>query len=135
MSDFGEVHVGAIISLTAPEEGYNVWRAEQVSAARNLPPGDDRSRLPFEWSLGPIKTTGYINTDSWEIGVSNSIVGINVGTIYGDLRDGVGLDISLSAAKGSIKWYLKNGRELWARLDVRTSPNGSVSDDYKIIVI
>lgn len=45
---------GAVINLTAPEEGDNVWKAEQVDVARSLPPGDIAGRVPIDWSYGPI---------------------------------------------------------------------------------
>jgi hypothetical protein len=77
--------------------------------------------------------TGYVDTNTFEIGVSISIVGINVGNIFGNLKDGVGLDINLFVAKGSIRLYLKNGNELWVHLDVSVTFDGSFSGDYKII--
>lgn len=46
---------GAVISLSAPEEGDNVWKAEQIDVVRNLPPGDIEGRIPIDWSFGPIK--------------------------------------------------------------------------------
>ncbi|KAH7264606.1 hypothetical protein FSOLCH5_009880 [Fusarium solani] len=133
MSSSAEQNVGAVISLTAPEEGDNVWKAEQLDIVRNLPPGDIAGRVPIEWSFGPIKITGYVDTNTFEIGVSISIVGINVGNIFGNLKDGVGLDINLFVAKGSIRLYLKNGNELWVHLDVSVTFDGSFSGDYKII--
>ncbi|KAL2677339.1 hypothetical protein Neosp_011108 [[Neocosmospora] mangrovei] len=133
MSGYGEQNVGAVISLSAPEEGDNVWKAEQIDVVRNLPPGDIEGRIPIDWSFGPIKITGYVDTNTYEIGVSISIVGINVGNIFGNLKDGVGLDINLFVARGSIRLYLKNGNELWVNLDVRITFDGSFSGDYKIL--
>ncbi|KAI8714866.1 hypothetical protein NCS52_01207500 [Fusarium sp. LHS14.1] len=133
MSGYGEQNVGAVISLSAPEEGDNVWKAEQIDVVRNLPPGDIEGRIPIDWSFGPIKITGYVDTNTYEIGVSISIVGINVGNVFGNLKDGVGLDINLFVARGSIRLYLKNGNELWVNLDVRITFDGSFSGDYKIL--
>ncbi|KAL4728763.1 hypothetical protein ACLX1H_003162 [Fusarium chlamydosporum] len=112
-------NVGAIVSLTPPEEGDNIWEAKQVNLARSLPPGNVQGRHEIDWSFGPIKITGYLDTDTYEIGVSISIVGINVGNIFGNLKDGVGLKVDLFVAKGEVKLYLKNGNELWVHLDIK----------------
>ncbi|RMJ08475.1 hypothetical protein CDV36_011920 [Fusarium kuroshium] len=133
MASSAEQNVGAVISLIAPKKGDNVWKAEQVDIARNLPPGDIAGRIEINWSYGPIKITGYIDTDTYELAISISIVGINVGNIYGNIKDGIGLDINLFVAKGSIKFYLKNGNELWVHLDVSVTFDGSFSGDHKII--
>ncbi|CAH0032817.1 unnamed protein product [Clonostachys rhizophaga] len=127
--------VGAIISLKAPEEGDNIWEAQQVDQVLNLPPGDGQGRVTIDWSFGPVKITGYVDTNTFEIGVSVSILGINIGNIFGNLKDGVGVNIDLFLAKGSIKIYLKNGNEVWVHLDVKVKFDGSFEGDYKIITI
>ncbi|CRK12120.1 hypothetical protein HYQ45_015154 [Verticillium longisporum] len=128
-----EQTVGAIVSLTPPEEGDNTWTADQVNLARSLPPGDIQGRVDLDWGFGPI--TGYVDTNTFEIGVSVSILGINVGNIFGNLKDGVGLNINLFLASGSIKFYLKNGNELWVHLDIKVKFDGHFEGDYKIITI
>ncbi|KAM0635675.1 hypothetical protein ACHAPW_001340 [Verticillium nonalfalfae] len=107
MPSSAEQNIGAVINLTAPEEGNTQWVATQIS--------------------------GYIDTDTFEIGISVSILGINVGNIYGNLKDGVGLNIDLFLAEGSIKLYLKNGNEVWINVDVSVKFDGSFQGDYKII--
>jgi len=67
--------------------------------------------------------------------VNVSVVGISLGNIYGNLKDGVGLNIDLIAAKGSIKFYLKNGNEVWVHLDIGIVFDGTYQGDYKIISI
>ncbi|CAJ0538541.1 Ff.00g066020.m01.CDS01 [Fusarium sp. VM40] len=128
-------NVGAIISLTPPDEGDNIWEAKQVDIARSLPPGDIQGRQSIDWSFGPIKITGYVDTNTFEIGVSISIVGINVGNIFGNLKDGVGLKVNLFVAKGEIRIYLKNGNEIWVHLDIKVTFDGSFEGDYKILSI
>jgi hypothetical protein len=61
------------------------------------------------------------------------VVGINLGTIYGNLKDGVGVKIDIFVAKGSLKFYLKNGNELWIHVDIKVTFDGSFDGDYKII--
>lgn len=64
-----------------------------------------------------------------------SILGINVGNIFGNLKDGVGVKVDLFLAKGSIKIYLKNGNEVWVHLDIKVKFDGSFDGDYKILTI
>ncbi|CAG9938631.1 unnamed protein product [Clonostachys rosea f. rosea IK726] len=127
--------VGAIISLQAPQAGDNIWEARQVDQVLNLPPGDGQGRVTIDWSFGPVKITGYVDTNTFEIGVSVSILGINVGNIFGNLKDGVGVKVDLFLAKGSIKIYLKNGNEVWVHLDIKVKFDGSFDGDYKILTI
>jgi hypothetical protein len=61
------------------------------------------------------------------------VVGISLGTIYGNLKDGVGVKIDIFVAKGSLKFYLKNGNELWIHVDIKVTFDGSFDGDYKII--
>ncbi|KAK1983800.1 hypothetical protein LZ30DRAFT_465226 [Colletotrichum cereale] len=130
-----EQNVGAVVALSPPQEGDNIWEAKQVELVRNMPPGDVDGRQSIDWSFGPVKVTGYVDTNTFEIGVSISIVGINVGNIYGNLKDGVGLKINLLAAKGEIRFYLKNGNEIWIHLDVKIVFDGHYEGDYKIMSI
>ncbi|KAL6832277.1 hypothetical protein V8C40DRAFT_284188 [Trichoderma camerunense] len=130
MSEIQETNVGAIVSLQGPEEGDIYWVATQEGVGRSLPPG--RGRPSIDWSFGPIKITGYIDTDTFEIGVTVSVAGITVGNIFGNLKDGVGLKIDLFVAKGEIRLYLKNGNEVWVHYDLKISFDGSYQGDAKI---
>ncbi|KAK1465071.1 hypothetical protein CPAR01_07107 [Colletotrichum paranaense] len=130
-----EQNVGAVVALSPPEEGDNVWEAKQVELVRNLPPGDDQGRHSIDWSFGPVKISGYVDTNTFEVGLTVSIAGINIGNIFGNLKDGVGLKINLLAAKGEIRVYLKNGNEVWIHLDVKIVFDGHYEGDYKIITI
>ncbi|KAJ0159799.1 hypothetical protein CTA2_9092 [Colletotrichum tanaceti] len=130
-----EENVGAVVALSPPAEGDNIWEAKQVEVASNLPPGDGQGRISIDWSFGPVKVTGYVDTDTFEIGLTVSIAGITVGDIFGNLKDGVGLKIDLLAAKGEIRFYLKNGNEVWIHLDVKIVFDGHYEGDYKIVSI
>lgn len=61
------------------------------------------------------------------------MVGINLGNIYGNLKDGVGLKVDLFVVSGEIKFYLKNGNELWVHLDLKVKFDGHYEGDYKIL--
>ncbi|KAM3505476.1 hypothetical protein MY10362_002925 [Beauveria mimosiformis] len=133
--DTAEQNIGAVINLVPPSEGSTVWQATQVQLAKNLPPPgkSPNSRREFSWSFGPAKLTGYVDTDTWEIGVEVSVLGISLGKVYGNLKEGVVIKVNLFLAKGSIKLYLKNGNELWVRLDLDVKFDGGFHSDYKII--
>lgn len=145
--------LGAIISLKPPAKGDNIWEAKQVDIARSLPPGDIQGRQKIEWGFGPIKVcgfsphrhgitltltdtiqiTGYIDTNTYEIGVSISVAGINVGNIFGNLKDSVGLKVDLFVAKGEVRLYLKHGNEIWVHLDIKITFDGTFSGEFKIL--
>ena len=78
---------------------------------------------------------GYVDLSTLEIGVSVSVAGVNLGDIYGNLQDGVGVKIDLFVAKGEIKFYLKNGNEIWVHVSVQITFDGSYEGDYKIVSI
>ena len=62
-----------------------------------------------------------------------SVLGIKLGSFYGNLKDGLVINIDLFLAKGSIKFYLKNGNELWVRVDLDVKFDGSFHQDAKIL--
>ena len=69
-----------------------------------------------------------------EIGVVVSILGISLGNVYGLLKDGIGIKVDLSYAKGSISLYLKNGNEIWVKLDnVQITFDGTYEGNYKVL--
>ncbi|KXH51527.1 hypothetical protein CNYM01_07679 [Colletotrichum nymphaeae SA-01] len=130
-----EHNVGALVALSPPEEGDNVWEAKQIELHRNLPPGDDYGRHSIDWSFGPIKISGYVDTDTYGVGLTITVTGIVLGNIFGNLKDGVGVKVNLLTTKGEIRIYLKNGNEVWVHLDVKIVFDGSYQGDYKIITI
>ncbi|KAF5002777.1 hypothetical protein FGRMN_175 [Fusarium graminum] len=123
---------GAIVKLEAPDEGDNIWSVEQIETSPHLPPGDIQGRHEIDWSFGPVSYKGYIDTNTYEIGVSPSIGGLQTGNIFGNLKDGVGLNLNLNYYKGQTRFYLKNGNELWTHIDVKVTFNGHYEGDYKI---
>ncbi|KAF5659831.1 hypothetical protein FHETE_9261 [Fusarium heterosporum] len=133
MSGEDEYTVGAVVRLDSPEKGDNVWTARQVGLALNLPPRDVEGRHGIDWSFGPLKITGYVDTTTLGLGISVSVAGVSIGNIYGSLKDGVGLDVDLFAAQGSLKFYLKNGNEIWVTLDLKIRFDGHYTGEHKII--
>ncbi|KGQ04073.1 hypothetical protein BBAD15_g10692 [Beauveria bassiana D1-5] len=103
--------IGALVNISAPRSGDNVWVAKQVDLARDQPPTDGRGRREIDWAFGPIRISGYVDTDKWETGLTISVLGISIGPIHGDLKDGVVVKVDSFLAKGNINLYLKNGNE------------------------
>ncbi|KAM0321126.1 hypothetical protein ACHAPQ_009686 [Fusarium lateritium] len=129
-----DYNVGAIVSLSIPEEGDNVWRAEQLELARSLP-GNNGGHHDIDWGFGPIKVTGYVDVDTFDIGVSVTVAGINLGNIFGSLKDGVVIKVDLLNAKGQINLYIKNGNRIIIRLDINITFDGDYEGEYKMISI
>ncbi|TDZ15573.1 hypothetical protein Cob_v011372 [Colletotrichum orbiculare MAFF 240422] len=124
-----ETNVGAIDALKSPEE------AKQVSLGRSLPPGDVQGRKPIDWSFGPVKVDGYVDPDSFRIGLLIVITGINIGKIYGNLKDGVSLMVDLYTTEGEMRFFLKNDNEVWVHLKVGVVFDGKYDVSYKIVSI
>ncbi|KAL3421210.1 hypothetical protein PVAG01_07655 [Phlyctema vagabunda] len=124
---------GAIVSVKETHEGQ--YEVTQVSESTELPksPRGLHGRHDFDWSFGPITVTGYVVTDTWEIGVEVKALGIKLGNFYGSLKDGLGININLLLITGQVKFYLKNGNELWIHVDVKVKFDGSFQKDAKII--
>lgn len=61
------------------------------------------------------------------------MIGINIGTLSGNLHDGITLKVNLIAVKGELRFYIKNGNELWLHVDLKVVFDGSYNDDVKII--
>ncbi|KAL9598566.1 MAG: hypothetical protein Q9219_004397 [cf. Caloplaca sp. 3 TL-2023] len=126
-----ELTFGAVVEITQPEPGQ--YKVAQKNLSLGVPPSDDQSRKSIDWSFGPVKVSGYLELDKLELGVSVSIIGISLGNFYGSLQDGVGIDVGLFVVKGSIKFYLKNGNELWVYLGLNVTFDGNYEGDYKIM--
>ena len=55
--------------------------------------------------------------------------------MYGNLKDGVSANIDLFLAKGSIRFYLKNGNEVWVNLHLEVRFDGTFDQDVKLLTI
>ncbi|KAK4508033.1 hypothetical protein PRZ48_001769 [Zasmidium cellare] len=128
-----ETNVGAIIKLDGPKEGDINWKASQVKLGRSLPPGAPKGRKGFKWLFGPLEASGYIDTDSYGLGVEVSILGIELGNIYGNLKEGVGLDVDLFLVSGSIMFHLLHSNQLWCKVRLSVKFDGSWDEDVYIV--
>ncbi|EGY23370.1 uncharacterized protein VDAG_04808 [Verticillium dahliae VdLs.17] len=94
---------------------------------------DSESCIDLDWGYGPVNIIGYVDAYTLETGVIISVLGISLGDIVGNLKDGVVLNIELFLAVGAIRLYLKNGNEIWVALNIRVKFNGWYYSHYKII--
>ncbi|KMK63310.1 hypothetical protein Y699_04140 [Aspergillus fumigatus Z5] len=108
--------------------------AEAVSSALQVAPKPD-VRINFGplSFFGIVTVSGYVDTSTYEASISVSVIGINIGTLSGNLHDGITLKVNLIAVKGELRFYLKNGNELWLHVDLKVVFDGSYNDDVKII--
>ncbi|KAF4269338.1 hypothetical protein KXW98_002700 [Aspergillus fumigatus] len=129
---------GAIVKLNQPAAGIfsatQISDAEAVSSALQVAPKPD-VRINFGplSFFGIVTVSGYVDTSTYEASISVSVIGINIGTLSGNLHDGITLKVNLIAVKGELRFYLKNGNELWLHVDLKVVFDGSYNDDVKII--
>ncbi|KAH7110122.1 hypothetical protein B0J11DRAFT_599674 [Dendryphion nanum] len=126
------VRSGAILSINEKDGEYTV---NQLKLETALPKPVPQSRHEIKFSLGPARIVGYVVTETWEIGVEVYVLGIRVGNFYGNVKTGLVINVNLFLVKGSIKFYLKNGKEIWARIDLDVKFDGSVHQDVKLLTV
>jgi len=74
-------------------------------------------------------------TETWEIGVEIYVVGIKIGNFFGNVKRGLVIKVNLFVAKGEVRFYLKNGKEVWVHIDLKLTFDGSFSTDVKLLTI
>ncbi|KAI5919521.1 hypothetical protein F4810DRAFT_714455 [Camillea tinctor] len=116
--------------------GDGVWTATQTDLGTKPPPiGTPNRRIDFDWGIGPIKVTGYVDLDSFQASLTLEVAGINLGTISGDLKKGIKLNFETFVASGWVRFYIKNGNELWVEYHVKIIFDGTFDGDHKIITL
>jgi hypothetical protein len=76
---------------------------------------------------------GYVDTDKGEVYAEVSVLGISIGNYDFTLADGLTINIDLFLVKGLLKFYVKNGKELWMHYEVSVRFDGTWNGDVKII--
>ncbi|KAF9767800.1 hypothetical protein IL306_014973 [Fusarium sp. DS 682] len=120
-------------SVNLEDYGEGEWKVTQTGFDGWEQSHDDVQEI--SWSFGPIKNEGEVDSDTLDIKLNPSYCGIAVGTIEGNLKDGLKINIHLDVVRGSQRWYLKNGNEVWTRTDIKITFNGSYEMDRKILVL
>jgi hypothetical protein len=68
--------------------------------------------------------------DTFEIGVGIHVLGIKLGNFYGNLKDGLRVQVKLLQEKGTIRFYVKNGNEVWQSM--KLSGISNMDKDVKL---
>lgn len=76
---------------------------------------------------------GYVDITTFEVGVNVSVVGIEFGSLYGNLNDGVVLHVNLIAASGKVTLYLKAKTQVWLKINLKMLVGGDYDKDQKIL--
>ncbi|WKT53670.1 hypothetical protein QSH57_004254 [Fusarium oxysporum f. sp. vasinfectum] len=128
-----EFRAGVVLERTQTKDGYNLVQKEHTDALRrDLPDGTPT----IDWALGPVRVRGYVNPTTFGITVSVDVSGINLGTLRGDLKNGgLMINLNLFVANGEIKLFLKNGNEVWIRLHLKVTFDGTFDKEVKLIEI
>ena len=77
--------------------------------------------------------TTNIDIPKKEFCVTLSVVGISLGKFCGSFDNGFSIDVNIFVAKGSVRFYVKNGNQLWVRVDLDVTFDGGYHQDAKII--
>ncbi|KAF4448895.1 hypothetical protein F53441_7757 [Fusarium austroafricanum] len=123
---------GATVTLNTPQDGDIMYTVQQ-NEFKEAEYGGEGNKTIFDWSFGPVMNQGCIDLNTYEIKITPTYNGIQAGTLDGSLKDGMGINLDLFTAKGSQRWYLKNGNEIWTNLDIKIVFDGSFQGDYKIM--
>ncbi|KAL4728334.1 hypothetical protein ACLX1H_005077 [Fusarium chlamydosporum] len=114
---------------------------DEIITATTVTLTEDNEEQPegttaIAWSFGPpVKNHGYFDTEDFKLTVEASYCGLKAGTLEGNLKDGMSVNVNYHVAMGGQKWYLKNGNELWTHIDLKVMFNGHYEGDYKILTL
>ncbi|KAF2131085.1 hypothetical protein P153DRAFT_355866 [Dothidotthia symphoricarpi CBS 119687] len=92
---------------------------------------DTDHRSNFANKYGEVEVRGYVNGEDFETAIETSVKGTWAGPLYGNLKDGLVVKYD-DDTKGEFKLYLKNGTEVWLRVDFSSLRLG---DDHKLITV
>ena len=76
--------------------------------------------------------TGYVDTSSKEIGVSVSVLGIDLGAFSGSFDSGIGIDVNLFLVKGKLNFVVEDST-LYFIYDVKVLPFSHYTGKEKVI--
>ncbi|KAE8130665.1 hypothetical protein BDV38DRAFT_289425 [Aspergillus pseudotamarii] len=126
--------VGANVDLTSPSEGGTEWTVEQKTPELEIEYPEPHVRIG--WAYGPINLVdGYVDPNTLEIVVAPVIAQVYLGTIEGNLKDGLSVRFNLSSSEGRLDFYLKNGNEVWLKFDLRIRFGGYYVDEMRLLSI
>jgi len=71
--------------------------------------------------------------ETLDITVAPIIAQVYIGIIDGNLKDDVNVKLNLSQAKDRLRFYLRNGNEVWIHTDVQITFGGRYQDDFQLL--
>ena len=78
---------------------------------------------------------GSVDISKLDANFSVVIFGISISSISGNLKQGIVLNINLFIVNGNLRFYLKNGKEIWVSANLNQPFGGGVHEDHKIFTI
>ncbi|KAI1314193.1 hypothetical protein F5Y03DRAFT_336375 [Xylaria venustula] len=129
MANDSQYQVGAIVHITQTKDGYKIDQVETLTPPRV---GGPKEQIPFKFDFGPVKISGWVDITSLAVHVEVLVLGISVGTYDFNLNNGLTLTIDLIVVSGTIRFYGKNGNELWMYYKL-SSPLFNWEDDVKVL--
>ncbi|KAE9378474.1 hypothetical protein N431DRAFT_461985 [Stipitochalara longipes BDJ] len=77
---------------------------------------------------------GSGNMCDYTLGVSISLLSVSLGTVNGNLKNGVGVNINFIMASGTLNIYLKNGNEIWVTVNITLKfEDNAITGDYRLV--
>ncbi|KAI9836476.1 MAG: hypothetical protein M1837_003382 [Sclerophora amabilis] len=127
---------GAVVTIKPLEGNDNndLYEVNQLDLQSPFPPGDknDLPRASIDWDFGPLGVKATIDYDKREFGVSVTVVGIGIGNFWASFDTGISLTVNLLVANGSLRFYIKDGKQLWVHIDLKLTFDGSWDTDQQI---
>ncbi|KXG52950.1 uncharacterized protein PGRI_082050 [Penicillium griseofulvum] len=120
------VHAGTIVRVQ--DQGRGQFAVSQPKELRAQPPRDD-IRIPIHFSWEIVSVDGYIDLDTGVISLTVSILGIDLGTFTGSLKDGIEIKVDLWIVSGSLKFYV-DGDTLYLNVHAKVRFDGSYDQDH-----
>ncbi|KAE8414803.1 hypothetical protein BDV36DRAFT_298638 [Aspergillus pseudocaelatus] len=124
------VHAGTIVHVK--DQGLGSFHVTQPKEFFAEPPSDD-TRIPIDFSWEIITIKGYIDLTTGIISLTVSILGIDLGTFTGSLKDGIEIKVDLWVVSGSLKFYV-DGSCLYLDVHAKVRFDGSYDQDHIKII-
>ncbi|GAD95696.1 conserved hypothetical protein [Paecilomyces variotii No. 5] len=127
----GPVHSAAIFSVEKSESG--TYQVTQLELENDLPESVNDDRIKIDINIFTIRVAGYLVKSTHEIGVEIYVFTNKLGNFFGNVRDNLVIEGNTYLWRGNIKFYVKNGHELWIEYDI-ASPYMNKSEGNKQIL-
>ena len=64
-----------------------------------------------------------------------SVLGISLGSFNGNLKDGLVIKVDLFMVKGEVRFFMRNGNQVWVGLKLSVTFDGKYETEAKLITI